>query len=123
MAQPFKSLARSNWITALVFLPPALTVFTIFVIMPVGEAAWYSFYNWDGYGTPSQFNGLRNYVSVLTNATFLRALLNNGWIILASLVVQLPLALGKGAHAPGGVADRNVELRQQLGGASVEAGP
>ena len=50
-------LARSNWTTALVFLPPALAVFTIFVIMPVGEAAWYSLYNWDGYGTPSQFVG------------------------------------------------------------------
>ena len=94
-------LARSNWVTALVFLPPALAVFTIFVIMPVGEAAWYSLYNWDGYGTPSQFYGLRNYVSVLTNATFLKALLNNGWIILASLVVQLPLALGLALYLAG----------------------
>ena len=94
-------LSRSNWVTALVFLPPALAVFTVFVIMPVGEAAWYSLYNWDGYGMPSQFYGLRNYVSVLTNATFLKALLNNGWIILASLVVQLPLALGLALYLAG----------------------
>ncbi|MDQ0473325.1 carbohydrate ABC transporter permease [Labrys wisconsinensis] len=94
MAAHAAPLARSNRITALVFLPPALAVFTVFVIMPVGEAAWYSLYNWDGYGTPSQFVGWRNYVSVLANPTFLSALANNGWIILASLAVQLPLALG-----------------------------
>ena len=34
------------------FLPPALFLFTLFVALPMGEAAWYSFYNWNGYGTP-----------------------------------------------------------------------
>ena len=39
----------------LLFLPPALFLFTLFVALPMGEAAWYSFYNWNGYGAPDEF--------------------------------------------------------------------
>ena len=60
----------------------------------MGEAAWYSFYNWNGYGRPEKFIGLKNYVSLFGNAAFPRALINNVLIIVVSLVVQLPLALG-----------------------------
>ncbi len=45
----------------LLFLPPALFLFTLFVALPMGEAAWYSFYNWNGYGAPTQFVGLTNF--------------------------------------------------------------
>jgi raffinose/stachyose/melibiose transport system permease protein len=85
---------RSGWLTILIFLPPALLLFTIFVAMPMGEAAWYSFYNWNGYGRPENFVGLKNYVSLIGNAAFTRALANNLIIIVASLAIQLPLALG-----------------------------
>ena len=43
------------------FLPPALLLFTVFVALPMAEAAWYSFYNWNGYGRPEKFVGLANY--------------------------------------------------------------
>ncbi len=43
---------RGGLLTALIFLPPALTLFTLFVILPIGEAAWYGFYNWNGLGAP-----------------------------------------------------------------------
>jgi raffinose/stachyose/melibiose transport system permease protein len=39
---------RGGGLTALIFLPPALTLFTVFVILPIGEAGWYGFYNWNG---------------------------------------------------------------------------
>lgn len=77
----------------LLFIPPALLLFTIFVILPMGEAAWYSFYNWNGYGLPEQWVGLKNYQVVIRNKVFLTALTNNFWIIVISLLVQLPLAL------------------------------
>lgn len=82
------------WLTALVFVPPAVLLFTIFVIMPLGEAAWFSLFNWNGYGWPHVFIGLKNYVQVLHNATFRQAFLNNLLIILASVALQLPLGLG-----------------------------
>jgi len=75
------------------FLPPALLLFTLFVVSPVLEAGWYSLFNWNGYGSPTQWVGLRNYDQVLHARAFLLALRNNGLIILVSLFVQLPLAL------------------------------
>ena len=83
-----------GWLTILIFLPPALLLFTVFVVMPMGEAAWYSFYNWNGYGRPENFIGLKNYVSLIGNHAFTLALLNNFLIIAVSLAIQLPLALG-----------------------------
>jgi raffinose/stachyose/melibiose transport system permease protein len=89
-----RRIHRSGWVTIILFLPPALLLFTIFVAMPMGEAAWYSLYNWNGYGRPEQFIGLKNYISLLGNVPFTRALINNGLVIVMSLLVQLPLALG-----------------------------
>jgi raffinose/stachyose/melibiose transport system permease protein len=78
---------------ALLFLPPALLLFTLFVALPMGEAAWYSLYNWNGYGSPTQFTGWRNFELLFANRAFRIALTNNALIIIVSLVVQLPLAL------------------------------
>ena len=84
---------RGGLLTALIFLPPALTVFTIFVILPIGEAAWYGFYNWNGLALPEKFTGLENYFQLIGNKVFTRAFINNLLIIVISLTVQLPLAL------------------------------
>lgn len=92
--EPRRRMSVNGWTTLVVFLPPALVLFTLFVALPMTEAAWYGFYNWNGYGRPEKFVGLKNYQLLLGNAAFLRSLLNNGLIIVVSLVVQLPLALG-----------------------------
>src|SRR4026209_2638139 len=77
----------------LLFLPPALLLFTLFVALPMGEAAWYSVYNWNGYGTPENFVGLKNYEVLFQDRAFRTALVNNLLIIAVSLAIQLPLAL------------------------------
>ncbi len=87
------SNARHGLITALIFLPPALVVFTIFVILPIGEAAWYGFFNWNGLALPSDFVGFGNFAQLFNNKVFDRAVINNVLIIVVSLGVQLPLAL------------------------------
>lgn len=78
---------------ALLFLPPALLLFTLFVALPMGEAAWYSLYNWNGYGSPTQLTGWRNFELLFAHRAFRIALTNNALIIIVSLVIQLPLAL------------------------------
>ncbi len=80
-------------VTALIFLPPALLLFTIFVILPMGEAAWYSLFNWNGMGALDRFVDFRNFVRALNHSVFQRAFLNNLLIIVVSLGLQLPLAL------------------------------
>lgn len=78
---------------ALLFLPPAVLLFTIFVMLPIGEAAWYSGYNWNGFGPPRNWVGLDNYRFVFDNRAFGIAFRNNILIIIVSLFVQLPLAM------------------------------
>jgi raffinose/stachyose/melibiose transport system permease protein len=75
------------------FLPPALLLFTIFVVLPIAEAGWYGFFNWNGYGRPLDFVGLRNYAQLLQTPAFLTAFTNNLLIIAVSILVQIPLAL------------------------------
>src|SRR3712207_5158502 len=84
---------NSGLVSALIFLPPALMLFTVFIVLPIGEAAWYSFFNWNGMGELDKFIGPRNFMQVLGHTVFQRAFLNNLLIIFVSLAVQLPLAL------------------------------
>lgn len=77
----------------LLYLVPALGLFTLFVALPMVEAAWYSLFRWNGYGRPSEFVGAANFVLLAQDADFRTALANNAWIIAVSLGLQLPLAL------------------------------
>ncbi|HEY3721544.1 MAG TPA: sugar ABC transporter permease [Roseiarcus sp.] len=97
-------MSANGWATLVIFLPPALLLFTVFVALPMAEAAWYGFYNWNGYGRPERFIGLKNYGYLIGNATFNRALINNALIIVVSLLVQLPLALGVALMVAGRIA-------------------
>ncbi|UAJ80380.1 sugar ABC transporter permease [Leifsonia sp. ZF2019] len=72
---------------------PAVLVFLAFVIFPVVMAAYYGFYRWAGYGPPTDFVGLQNYVVILTDPAFLQALGHNAFIVVMSLVLQGPIAI------------------------------
>jgi raffinose/stachyose/melibiose transport system permease protein len=85
------ALARNA--TAGGFLLPATLLFTLFVVLPVAEAAWYSFYRWNGYGTPTNWVGWRNYELLFSNAVFATAVINTMLVVVVSLLLQLPLAL------------------------------
>ncbi len=84
---------RGGWTTALFFIPPAITIYSLFVILPISEAAWYGLFNWNGLGVPSNFTGLDNFYQLFANKVFGRAIINNMLIVAVSLAIQLPLAL------------------------------
>lgn len=73
---------------------PAIIVFVGLVIFPVALAAYYGFYKWQGYGPPTDWVGLGNYKVIFTDPTFQQALEHNGLIVVLSLVIQGPLAIG-----------------------------
>ena len=88
---------RGGWrkrIELTVLIGPALILFVGFVIVPMVLAAWYSFYNWSGYGPLTDFVGLQNYSGVLAGPVFRESLLHNVIIAVLSLVIQLPLSIG-----------------------------
>ena len=83
-----------------VLTAPALILFFGFVILPVVLAAVYSFYNlpaafkWENLADPGRFVGFDNYVRALTTPEFIRAIGNNAFILVLSLLVQGPIAIG-----------------------------
>lgn len=92
-AAPRRVRLHDRVTVVVLFLPPALVLFTLFVVLPIGEAAWYSGFNWNGYGRPVNWIGFDNYRLVLETRAFWLALRNNALIVVVSLVIQLPLAL------------------------------
>ncbi|MDM4762500.1 sugar ABC transporter permease [Galbitalea sp. SE-J8] len=73
---------------------PAVIVFVAFVVFPVVLAAYYGFYKWKGYGVPTDFVGLQNYLLILQDPQFQQVLQHNLFIVVLSLVIQGPLAIG-----------------------------
>lgn len=80
--------------TLVLFLPPALVLFTALVVVPIVQAGRYSFFDWNGYGAPTHFIGWRNFALIVRYPAFRTALTNNLLIIIVSLGIQLPMALG-----------------------------
>jgi len=88
---------RRKWYEIIGLTAPALIVFTVFVLAPMAFAVYYSLYKWSGYGWPTDFRGLDNYIGpygAFCDSIFLKGLRNNAIILVGSLLVQGPLALG-----------------------------
>ncbi|MGA1836522.1 sugar ABC transporter permease [Herbiconiux sp. 11R-BC] len=96
-ARPGAGGRRARWVKRgelSLLIGPALIVFVAFVIFPVAMAAYYGFFSWSGYGPATDFVGFRNYITILTDPAFHEALGHNAFIVVMSLVLQGPLALG-----------------------------
>jgi raffinose/stachyose/melibiose transport system permease protein len=88
---------RRKWYEIIGLTGPAVIVFTVFVLAPMAFAVYYSLYKWSGYGWPTDFRGLDNYIGpygAFRDPVFLDGLRNNAIILVGSLLVQGPLALG-----------------------------
>jgi ABC-type sugar transport system permease subunit len=84
-----KSQAPVAWC----FLAPALVMLGVFVVWPLGRAAWWSFTNADLL-VPEQnrWIGFANYSDLLADARFRRAFANTAWFALMVVPVQTILA-------------------------------
>lgn len=74
-------------------MTPALLLFTVFVMLPMIDAAYYSVFKWNGYGEPTEFIGVKNFETLVSNRFFGVSIGNSLKVIGVSLLVQLPLAL------------------------------
>ena len=73
------------------FLAPAMVFFLIYVILPVFQSIWISFYEWDGLGV-AEWVGMRNYQELLDDDRFYTSLWNNLlWLVLYMLAVPAGL--------------------------------
>src|SRR5674476_375848 len=93
---PARRAGRSDWRQRLeiaLLAGPAIVMFITFVMFPVVLAAYYGFFKWKGYGPPTDFVGLQNYVTIFQDSTFQDALRHNAVIVVLSLLLQGPAAV------------------------------
>jgi raffinose/stachyose/melibiose transport system permease protein len=76
------------------FLLPSAALFFTFVLFPIGQAAFISLFKWNGLGPLENFVGIQNFVRMFKHEPFRQALAHNLVIILLSISLQLPSALG-----------------------------
>lgn len=92
------------------FIAPNMLLFLTFMIIPIIFTFTMSFTKWTLIGTP-EFNGISNYVKLLSDKQFLAAMLNTLYYTLATVPTTLALGL-IGAMA----LNRNMPLRGALRG-------
>jgi multiple sugar transport system permease protein len=75
------------------FLAPGLLLFTIYVLAPIVQSIWISFFDWDGLGE-AKWIGLANYAELFADDSFYVSLKNNLiWLVLYLLSVPAGLAI------------------------------
>ncbi len=75
------------------FLAPGAVMFAVYVIIPIFQSMWISFYDWDGLGV-AEWVGTANYVELVDDDSFYTALKNNViWLVLYMLALPLGLAI------------------------------
>lgn len=73
------------------FLAPGIAMFALYVIYPILQSMWLSFYDWDGLG-PQTWVGLQNYVELGDDDAFYISLKNNIiWLVLYMFAVPAGL--------------------------------
>jgi raffinose/stachyose/melibiose transport system permease protein len=82
------------WSAAGLFMLPALALYAAFVLLPIVQAAHYSLYDWNGLEPLDQFVGLANFQRALSDPVFLGSVSHNAFIVVLSLAIQIPFALG-----------------------------
>lgn len=88
------------------FVLPALIWFCAIALFPVFQSAGYSLLDWDGI-TQAKFVGLDNYVTMFQEPEFFKAILNSTLLAVASVFIQLPIAMILALVLAGGVRGEN----------------
>lgn len=84
---------RQQRTLAIMFLVPAIILYTVFVIYPAVSAFQISFTVWSGYTPEKEFVGLENYNLVLHDSVFWGAIKNNILLIVVPGIFIMTLAL------------------------------
>jgi len=87
------SRKKSDRLTIILFLLPALALFIVFLVYPILRSVYFSQFDWNGLGPAVKYIGLENFKRILSDKIFMTAVKNGLLIVLLSLSIQLPLSL------------------------------
>lgn len=79
--------------TKIIMLTPVVVLFSVYILLPVVMAFYYSFTDFSGIGEPDLI-GFSNYIRLFKDKIFYTALKNTGIILLFSMVLIVPGAFG-----------------------------
>lgn len=84
---------RSEWLSALLFLSPALIVVSVFIFFPIVFSFYLSFHEWNMFGGERAFVGLQNYAALLGSAEFWQVFGTTTIYTIATVPVNMAVAL------------------------------
>lgn len=82
-----------NPLVYILFILPALLLFFMFFIYPIFSSIYYSFTSWNGVSANPKFIGFSNYLKAFGDERFWESAKNNGWFIVFSCFIQVPLII------------------------------
>ncbi|MBX3087426.1 MAG: sugar ABC transporter permease [Cryobacterium sp.] len=82
-------LRRNGW--AYLFIAPAFIYYAVFVLGPISQTVYISFYDWDGI-TAATWVGIDNYVQVVSDPKIISALMHS--LVFVIFYALLPVAIG-----------------------------
>ena len=83
-----------NIFSELLFVGPMALIFMIFVVIPFILGVNYSFTSWNGVSSQVDYTGFENYINVLQDTKFLKAVWFTSRFTLLSVVLSNMIALG-----------------------------
>lgn len=73
------------------FIAPGAAMFLLYVLIPIAQSIWISFYDWDGLGV-AEWIGTANYLELFDDEAFYTSLQNNViWLVLYMLALPVGL--------------------------------
>ena len=85
-------LRKHAWSYA--FVLPMFILFVGFTLYPILDSVRYTFYDWNGIGSPKNFVGLKHYTHIIQDTFFWNAFKHTALYTIVLVPVQLILALG-----------------------------
>lgn len=76
----------------ILFLLPAVLMFSVIIVIPIIMSSYYSLQDWSGFGKGT-FIGLKNYQDLFADKIFIKAAINSLILAVASVFIQLPISL------------------------------
>ncbi len=90
---PVSKKKASSKLSPWLFLLPALLVFCVYVVYPIFQSIWLSFFEWDGLGEKT-WVGLDNYIELFDSEAFYTSLKNNTlWLVFFMLAPPIGLLI------------------------------
>jgi len=86
-------VTRKTFIGMTPLLLPALLLYGIFLLFPIFQSFYMSFFSWKGIAKiPMVFVGLTNYAKTFSSPRFWISIINTGWFIVGGFLVLMPLS-------------------------------